>query len=98
MQPTPESFVDTYLAEVAAAPPGAATDVSRLVLEPCGLDAAGMLAAISDPRLGRLGIPMLADFMAPDGSIYFDAIFGAYHGQAAIRAWLVPAIGLFADQ
>ena len=92
MQPTPESFVDTYLAEVAASPPGAATDVSRLVLEPCGLDAAGMIAAISDPRLGRLGIPMLADFMAPDGSIYFDAIFGAYHGQAAIRAWLVPAM------
>lgn len=92
MKLTPESFVDTYLAEVAAAAPGAATDVSRLVLEPCGLDAAGMVTAISDPRLGRLGIPMLADFMAPDGSIYFDAIFGAYHGQAAIRAWLVPAM------
>ena len=92
MQVTPESFVDTYLAQVAAAAPGAATDVSRLVLEPCGLDAAGMVTAISDPRLGRLGIPMLADFMAPEGSIYFDAIFGAYHGQAAIRAWLVPAM------
>ncbi len=92
MQITPESFVDAYLAEVAAAVPGAATDVSRLVLEPCGLDAAGMVAAISDPRLGRLGIPMLADFMAPEGSIYFDAIFGAYFGQAAIRAWLVPAM------
>ena len=92
VQETPESFVDAYLAEVAASAPGAATDVSRLVLEPCGLDAAGMIAAIGDPRLGRLGIPMLADFMAPDGSIYFDAIFGAYHGQAAIRAWLVPAM------
>ena len=92
VQPTPESFVDTYLAEVAATAPGAATEVTRVVLEPCGLDAAGMIAAISDPRLGRLGIPMLADFMAPDGSIYFDAIFGAYHGQAAIRGWLVPAM------
>ena len=89
---TPESFVDAYLAEVAASPPGAATDISRLVLEPSGLDAAGMIAAISDPRLDRLGIPMLADFMAPEGSIYFDAIFGANHGQAAIRAWLVPAM------
>jgi hypothetical protein len=89
---TPESFVDAYLAEVAASPPGAATDISRLVLEPSGLDAAGMIAAISDPRLDRLGIPMLADFMAPEGSIYFDAIFGANYGQAAIRAWLVPAM------
>jgi hypothetical protein len=51
-----------------------------------------MLAALSDPRLDRLGIPMLADFMAPEGSIYFDAIFGAYYGQLAIRAWLVPAM------
>ncbi len=92
VQQTPESFVDAYLAEVDAAAPGAAMDVSRLVLEPSGLDAAGMIAAISDPRLDRLGIPMMADFMAPEGSIYFDAIFGAYHGQAAIRAWLVPAM------
>jgi hypothetical protein len=93
MVPTPaESFVDAYLAEVAAGPPGAAMDVSRLVTEPSGLDAAGMIEAISDPRLDRLGIPMLADFMAPEGSIYFDAIFGAYLGQAAIRAWLVPAM------
>jgi hypothetical protein len=92
VQNTPESFVDAYLAEVEASAPGAAMDVSRLVVEPSGLDAAGMIAAISDPRLDRLGIPMLADFMAPEGSIYFDAIFGAYHGQAAIRAWLVPAM------
>ena len=92
MQKTPESFVDAYLAEAEAGAPGAAMDISRLVLEPCGLDAAGMIAAISDPRLDRLGIPMLADFMAPEGSIYFDAIFGAHHGQAAVRAWLVPAM------
>ena len=92
MQRTPESFVDAYLAEVEATVPGAAMDVSRLVLELCGLDAAGIIAAISDPRLDRLGIAMLADFMAPEGSIHFDAIFGAYHGQAAIRAWLVPAM------
>jgi hypothetical protein len=91
VQKTAQSFVDAYLAE-AAASPDAAADVSRLVDEPSGLDAAGMIAAITDPKLGRLGIPMLADFMAPEGSIYFDAIFGAYHGQAAIRAWLVPAM------
>ena len=46
VQKKPESFVDTCLAEVAAAAPGAAMEVIRLVLEPCGLDAAGMIAAI----------------------------------------------------
>ena len=67
-------------------------DLDRLVTEPSGLDVQGMLAALVDPRLGRMGIPLMADFMAPEGSIYYDAIFGAYHGQLAIRNWLVPAM------
>ena len=50
--------MDAYLAEVEATVPGAAMDVSRLVPEPCGLDAAGLIAAISDPRLDRLGAGM----------------------------------------
>ena len=58
VQRTPESFVDAYLAEVEATALGAAMDVSRLVPEPCGLDAAGLIAAISDPRLDRLGAGM----------------------------------------
>jgi hypothetical protein len=84
----PGSFVEHYLVEMS----GRDTDLDRLVTEPSGLDASGMIAAFSDPRLGRLGIPLMADFMAPEGSIYFDAIFGAYHGQRAIRNWLVPAM------
>ena len=85
---TPDQFVQTYLAEMSAT----ANDLDRLVTEPSGLDFEGMNAAMIDPRLGRLGIPLMADFMAPQGSIYFDAIFGAYFGQADIRGWLVPAM------
>jgi hypothetical protein len=92
MQQTPESFVDAFLADVEASAPGAVMDLGRLVVEPSGLDAAGMIAALGDPRLGRLAMPMLSDFMAPEGSIYFDAIFGANHGQSAIRGWLLPAM------
>ena len=51
-----------------------------------------MMAAFAHPDLGRLGITLMADFMAPEGSIYYDAIFGAYRGQHAIRGWLVPAM------
>lgn len=83
-----ESFVKAYVDEVG----GKDTDLDRLVTTPSGLAPAEMIEAISHPDLGRLGIPMMADFMAPDGSIYFDAIFGAFHGQLAIRQWLVPAM------
>lgn len=85
---TPDQFVDAYVARLS----GKAMDIDRLVTEPCGLDAAGMIAVLGHPGLGRLGIPFMADVMAPEGSIYFDAIFGAYYGQAAIRAWLLPAM------
>ena len=85
---TPDQFVQNYVSEMSAT----ANDVDRLVTEPSGLDFEGMNAAMIDPRLGRLGIPLMADFMAPEGSIYFDAIFGAYYGQADIRGWLVPAM------
>ena len=85
---TPDQFVDAYVTSMA----DKAMDIDRLVTEPCDLDAAGMIAALGHPRLGRLGIPFMADVMAPEGSMYFDAIFGAYYGQAAIRAWLLPAM------
>lgn len=65
----------------------------RFEAEPSGLGLAGMVEALSDPRLGRLGIQLIADFMAPEGSLYFDAIFGGYHGQRDIRNWLIPAMG-----
>ncbi len=85
---TPEQFIEGYAAEVA----GTTMGVDRFVTEPSGLDAAGMISAMSDTSLGRFGIQLMADFMAPAGSIYYDAIFGAYYGQAAIRGWLVPAM------
>ena len=83
-----DEFVKTYIAEME----GKAMDLSRLVDEPSGLDAPEMMAAFAHPNLGRLGITLMADFMAPEGSIYYDAIFGAYMGQHAIRGWLVPAM------
>ncbi len=85
---TPDQFVDKYVVEMA----DSAMDLDRLVTEPTGLDAAGIIAALNNTKLGRLGIPFMADVMAPHGSIYYDAIFGAFHGQADIRAWLVPAM------
>ena len=83
-----DAFVKTYITEMT----GKAMDLERLVTEPSGLDAPEMMAAFAHRDLGRLGITMMADFMAPEGSIYYDAIFGAYRGQHAIRGWLVPAM------
>ncbi|HEX9260664.1 MAG TPA: hypothetical protein VF855_14080 [Acidimicrobiales bacterium] len=83
-----EEFVHRFVAETA----GRAWELDRRVDERSGLDAAGMIEALNHPALGRLGIPVMADFMAPEGSLYFDAIFGGFRGQAAIRAWLLPAM------
>ena len=85
---TTESFVKSYVAEMS----GSDVDLERLVTEPSGLTGVGMNEAISHPDVGKLGIPLMADFMAPVGSLYYDAIFGAFHGQLAIRQWLVPAM------
>ena len=85
---TTTEFVRNYVAELQ----GKDADLDRLVTEPSGLTGEGMIEAISHPDVGRLGIPLMADFMAPTGSIYYDAIFGAFHGQLAIRQWLVPAM------
>ena len=83
-----DAFVNTYVAEVG----GKEADLDRLVISPSGLTPEGMIEAISHPDVGRLAIPLMADFMAPEGSLYYDAIFGAFHGQSAIRKWLVPAM------
>lgn len=86
-------FVDAYIAAVAGSDP----DLDRLVDEPAGLDPAGMLQAIADPWFtepGRqpLALQMMCDFMAPEGSRYYDAIYGAFEGQRAIRNWLLPTM------
>jgi len=86
-------FVESYL----AANEGQQQDLDRVVSEPTGLDAAGMLAALADPRFTEPGrqsvaLEMMSDFMAPTGSIYYDAIYGAFDGQAAVRNWLIPTM------
>jgi hypothetical protein len=86
-------FVESYLATHE----GQQQDLDRVVSEPTGLDAAGMLAALADPRFTEPGrqsvaLEMMSDFMAPTGSIYYDAIYGAFDGQAAVRNWLIPTM------
>ena len=71
---------------------GKAVDIDRFVPEASGLDPEGMLAALGHLDIGRLGIQLMADFMAPTGSLYFDAIYGAFYGQQDIRRWLVPTM------
>ncbi|MGI9623590.1 MAG: nuclear transport factor 2 family protein [Acidimicrobiales bacterium] len=58
-----------------------------------GMDADGMLAILGDERLGAQVIEAMTDLMHPTDSMYYDAIFGAFHGQVAIRNWLVPVMG-----
>ena len=93
MPADPSTVVTDYIASLAGSPP----DLDRAVDTPCGLDAAGMVAALEDPRLREpglqsVGLQMLCDWMALEGSIYFDAIYGDFRGQRAIRNWLVPTM------
>lgn len=83
-----DEFVKSYIAEMT----GKAMDLDRLVTEPSPLSTAEMIEAFSHPDLGRLGITLMTDCMAPEGSIYYDAVFGAHRGQRAIRGWLLPAM------
>jgi hypothetical protein len=57
-----------------------------------GLDAQGILDVIGDERLGRQALDVLCDLMRPEGSLYYDAIYGAFRGQADIRNWLIPTM------
>lgn len=88
MSPDPQSYVDQYLADRQGAP----SDLDRSVTTSSGLDAQGILDVIANPALGRQAIEVMADLMHPTDSMYYDAIYGAYHGQSAIRNWLVPTM------
>jgi hypothetical protein len=93
MSASAERFVAAYIAEHD----GQEQDIDRLVSEPAGLDTPDMLHALADPALtvpGRqaVALEMMSDFMAPNGSIYYDAIYGAFDGQVAIRNWLIPTM------
>ena len=69
-----DQFVEKYIAL-----PGAGDqDLDRVVTAPSGLDAVGMLEALAHPSFtepGRqaIALQMMSDFMAPTGSIYYDA-------------------------
>lgn len=90
---TVESFVRNFLAGFVGDP---ATTVDRLVDTPSGLGVNDMLAALGHPAVaaaGRtFGVQLMADLMHPTDSLYFDSIYGAYHGQRDIRGWLVPTM------
>ncbi len=93
MPTTADEFVESYL----AVHDGVAQDIDRVVTTPSGLDAAGMLEALAHPAFTEPGrqpvaLEMMSDFMAPTGSIYYDAIYGAFDGQVAIRNWLIPTM------
>lgn len=57
------------------------------------MNAHEMMEALTDTSLGReQGIQRMIDFMAPQGSRYYDAIYGSFFGRDAIAAWLVPTM------
>lgn len=85
---TPNSYVEAYLADRSGATP----DLERLVTTASGLDARGILATIGDPRLGRQALEVMCDLMHPTDSMYYDAIYGAFHGQRDVRKWLIPTM------
>lgn len=86
-------YVQTYTTDMGEVD----IDLERLVTDRSGLDAAGMMEALTNPWFaepGRqpLALQMMCDWMKPDGSIYYDAIYGAFDGQSAIRNWLLPTM------
>lgn len=92
MRVSADQFVEGYLAAH-----GGVDDLDRVVTTPSGLDAAGMLSALAHPAFTEPGrqpvaLQMMSDFMEPTASIYFDAIYGAFDGQVAIRNWLIPTM------
>jgi ketosteroid isomerase-like protein len=86
--PAQEAFVSAYMSERR----GKDKPLDRVVSEPAGLRPEEMMSALSHPGLEDRGLEVMADFMHPDDSMYFDAIFGAQYGQKAIRTWLLPTM------
>ncbi|TDI61856.1 MAG: nuclear transport factor 2 family protein [Alphaproteobacteria bacterium] len=83
-----DAYVEAYLAQVTEGP----FDMERIVTEQSGLTHEEMSTVFAHPSLGMRGLEVMVDFMKPEGSMYFDAIFGANYGQHDIRNWLVPTM------
>ena len=85
-----DEFVDRFLVGASDV-----YSIDRRVDQPCGLSPVEMHQALSHERLAVArahGIQMMGDFMKPEGSRYFDAIYGSFFGQGDIRGWLVPTM------
>ena len=85
-----DQYVDRFVGSVSDP-----LSLDRRVDEPCGLSPTEMHEALKHARFAddpAYGIQMMGDFMKPEGSRYFDAIYGSFFGQADIRGWLVPTM------
>jgi hypothetical protein len=86
--PAQEAFVTAYMSERR----GKDKPLDRSVTEPSGLAPGEMMSVLGHPGLEDRGLEVMADFMHPADSMYFDAIFGPQYGQKAIRTWLLPTM------
>jgi hypothetical protein len=83
---------DAYVAAYLAASDGQELDLERLVTTPSELSHEDMSTVFAHPDLGVRGLEVMVDLMKPEGSMYFDAIFGPNYGQQDIRNWLIPTM------
>lgn len=83
-----QAYVAAYLSTVDTK----RLDFDRLVTERSGLTHEEMHNIFAHPDLGGRGLEVLVDSMKPEGSMYFDAIFGPNYGQRDIRHWLLPTM------
>ncbi len=83
-----DNFVKQYMAERK----GLEIELERLVTEPSGLSPSEMMETLAHPGLEDRALEVMADFVRPENSMYFDAIFGANYGQKDIRGWLIPTM------
>ena len=86
--PAAQAYLDAYLRERDGAP----LDPDRLVDQPSGLDHRDIHSVINDRSVGERFFEVHCDLLHPTDSTYIDPVFGALHGQASIRAWLVPTM------
>ena len=84
---SPHDWVSAFLERAAGG-----LDLNRVVEDSPGVDADRFTKILQDDRLGQHAMEAMTDLFHPTDSMYYDAIFGAFHGQRAIRNWLVPAM------
>jgi len=83
-----QAYVAAYLSTVEAK----GFDFDRLVTEPSGLTHEEMHNIFAHPDLSGRALEVMVDIIKPEGSMYFDAIFGPNYGQRDVRHWLLPTM------